>query len=38
MPVLNGITQPLNPGQNDLDAPTPYIQSINLPENQSQPQ
>ena len=38
MPGLNGITQPLNPGQNDLDSPTPYMQSINLPENQSQPQ
>ena len=37
-PGLNDIAQPLNPGQNDLDAPTPYIQSINFPGNQSPPQ
>ena len=37
-PGLNEIAQPLNPGQNDLDAPTPYIQSINFPGNQSPPQ
>jgi hypothetical protein len=34
----NEIAQPLIPGQNDLDAPTPYVQSINFPGNQSQQQ
>lgn len=37
-PGLNEIAQPLTPGQNDFNAPTPYMQSINLPVNQSQPQ
>jgi len=37
-PGLNEIAQPLNSCQNDLEAPTPYMQSINLPGNQSQPQ
>ena len=37
-PGLNEIAQPLSPGQNDLDAPTPHMQSQNLPGNQFQPQ
>ncbi len=35
---LNEIAQPLNPGQNELETPDPYMQSINFPGNQSQPQ